>query len=101
VVEQALARDEVAQHLADQRAAAAALVQRARALHQRGDADGVVVAEVAADAGQRVLHLTPMPRVLRVADAGELQQMRRVDGAAGQDDVAPRLDLACFGRPTL
>ncbi len=34
-----------------------------------------------------------------MADAGDLQELRRVDGAAAQDDVAPRRDLS--GLPAL
>jgi hypothetical protein len=53
------------------------------------DVDLEVVLQVLADAGQ-VVHDVDAERleVVRVADAGELQQLRRVDRAAAQDHLA-------------
>ena len=56
-----------------------------------GDADDVVVLQIGADAGgiaQR-LHPDGAQMVFR-ADAGDLQEMRRVHRAAGEDHLAPR-----------
>ena len=53
------------------------------------DVDLEVVLEVLADAGQ-VVHErdAELGEVLLVADAGELEQLRGVDRAAAQDDLA-------------
>ena len=53
------------------------------------DVDLEVVLEVLADAGQ-VVHEgdAELGEVLLVADAGELEQLGRVDRAAAQDDLA-------------
>ncbi len=92
--QQALAREGIAQNLAHQPQAAALLVQRARALDQRRDAHGVVVAEVAADARQGMLHRhADLAQIVGIADARDLQELRRVDGAATQDHVAAGADL--------
>ena len=48
-----------------------------------------MVAEIAADTGQGVPGgNADRGQILRIADAGDLQELRRVDGAAAQDDVA-------------
>ncbi len=48
-----------------------------------------VVLQVAADAGQLVHRVDTVAfQFLRIADPGQLQQLRRVDGAAGQDHLA-------------
>ena len=53
------------------------------------DVDLEVVLEVLADAGQVVDHVdAEAGEVLLVADAGELEQLRGVDGAAAQDHLA-------------
>ncbi len=48
-----------------------------------------VVLQVLADAGQRVRDRNAVAgEQRRIADAGELQQMRRVHGTGGKDDLA-------------
>ena len=48
-----------------------------------------VVLEVLADTGQVVHDVDPdAPQVFGVADAGELEQLRRVERAAAQDHLA-------------
>ena len=50
-----------------------------------------MVVEVLADAGQFVLHPDAvLLQLRRGADARQKQDLRRVDGAAGDDDLAPR-----------
>ncbi len=50
-----------------------------------------MVVEVGADAGQVVDHRNPDRReVAGRADPGNLQEVRRVDGAAADDDLARR-----------
>ena len=75
-------------HLLGQGDAAAALVQRDRQLHPPVHARGIVVAVVLADAGQRVLHRDAERRKhVGVADAGKLQDMRRLHRAGGHDHL--------------
>ncbi len=59
------------------------LVHRLHAVHAMDDADHVVVDQVGADAGQ-IVHDRDAERlqVRRRPDAGDLQDVRRVDGAA-------------------
>ena len=57
----------------------------------------IMILQVFADAGQIQLHLDAVLRQLAGgADAGGQQQHRRVDGAAGQDQLAPRADALDF-----
>src|SRR6185437_6465020 len=54
-----------------------------------------MVIEIGADAGQIVQYRHPDRfQMLRRTDAGDLQNMRRVDRAAGQDDLAGGAHLA-------
>ena len=81
--------------LARQLEPAHALVDGVDVLDARDEARRVVVAQVLADAGERVPHRdAERLQQLRRADAGELQQLRRIVGAAGQDHLAPRAHLA-------
>ena len=58
-------------------------------------ADVGVVAEVLADAGQRVAHVDAERLQVRgLADTGDLQQLRRVERAARQDHFAARAHVA-------
>src|SRR4029077_9946308 len=68
---------------------------RAGILDADRDTRRVVVAQVLADAGQRVAHLDA-ERLQQGGrtDAGRLQQLRRVERAARQDHVAPRAHFA-------
>ncbi len=91
--EQALAADRVAQHLCHQPQPVRALVQRSRALHQRGNPRRVVIAQILPHAGQGMHHRhADLGQPRRVPHAGDLQQLRRVDAAAAQYHVAPRAD---------
>ena len=57
----------------------------------------IMILQVLADAGQIQLHLDAVLRQLAGGtDAGGQQQHRRVDGAAGQDQFAPRADALDF-----
>ena len=73
-------------------------------VHHRIQGDGLfaghlevelqMVLQVLAHTGQVVHHRqTECPQFFRRADTGKLQQLRRVDGAAAQDDLATRLHL--------
>ena len=51
-----------------------------------------MILEILADPGQRVMHRDARLRQhLRIADAGQLQQMRRADRAGGEDHLARRI----------
>jgi hypothetical protein len=81
--------------LAHQPGAARELVDRHRVPHPMRHADDVMVVEVGADAGQVVQHRhADRLQMRRRADAGNLQQMRRVDRAAAEDHLARRGELA-------
>ena len=89
--QRAAPRRHPARDLADEPHAARELVDRDRIADAVGDADGVVIGEVGADAGKIVAHLdADRFQMRRRADAGDLQQVRRVDRAAGDDDLAAR-----------
>ncbi len=63
-------------------------------LHAHRKARRVVVAQVFTDAGQRVTHVDPERLEQRGrADAGQLQQLRRIERAAREDDLAARAHL--------
>ena len=63
------------------------------ALHRVGDAREIVVLHVAADARQPMHHRhANLGQVLGIADARQLQDVRRADGSGGEDDLAPGLD---------
>ena len=63
-------------------------------LHAHRDARRVVIAQVLADAGQRVAHVDAERLQMRGrADAGHLQQLRRIERAARQDHLAARAHL--------
>jgi hypothetical protein len=91
--QQALALEQVFQRLARQAAALALLVDRHDAgLQPIAHAGDIVVLQVLADAGQ--VWTTAIPcsaQQLARTDAGQLQQLRRVDRPAGQDHLGPRL----------
>src|SRR5262249_60187228 len=72
---------EPAQHLADQRGATGEFVDGLRILRARHEADRAMVAEIFADRRQIVddLH-AEAPEQAAAADAGELQEARRIDG---------------------
>ena len=54
-----------------------------------------MIAQVLADARQIVVDLDAQPlEALRLADAGQLQQLRRGDGARRNDDLAGSTGLA-------
>ena len=76
--------ERVAQRLADQAEPAAAVVEGVALRADRpAGARRIVVAQVLADAGQRLAHLDPeAAQPLRLADARQLEQLRRVDRAA-------------------
>ncbi len=76
------------------------LVDRPDVLDPDRQSRRVVVAQVLADARQRVAAFDAEgPQVLGIADARELQQLGRVVGAAGEDDFAPRAHLRVAPRP--
>ncbi|HXC89851.1 MAG TPA: hypothetical protein VNV18_06760 [Stellaceae bacterium] len=55
----------------------------------------VMVAEVFADAGQRVAHLdAEIAQAFGLADAGQFQQLRRIERAGADDDLTCRASLA-------
>src|SRR5262245_57297071 len=85
---------EPAQHLADQRGAAGDLVDGLRILRPRHEAHRAMVAEVFADRRQIVNDLDAETlEQAATADAGELQEARRIDGAAADDHLLARLHL--------
>src|ERR1041384_2363906 len=56
-----------------------------------------MVLQILADPGQRVLHRdTGAGELRRIANPGELQDMRRADRSAREDDFARRLGLLDF-----
>ena len=73
-------------------------------LDARDRARRVVILQALADARQRVTHLdAERLQQFRRADAGQLQHLRRVVGAAGQNDflAGAHLDRACRRVPPL
>src|SRR5262245_62883494 len=77
---------EPAQHLADQRAAAGDFVDGFRILRARHQADRAMFAKLFANRRQIVNDLDAEALELAAAaDAGELQEARRVDGADADD----------------
>ena len=87
----ALARDGVFQHLADQLQPVRALVDGLGVLDPGHEARRVVVAQVLADAGQRVLHRdAELTQQRRRTDARDLQELRGVHRAAAQDHLFRR-----------
>ena len=92
--ENALSADAPFGDLGGKSQAAAALVDRVDVLHAHRKARRVVIAQVLADAGQRVAHLDAERLEQRGrADAGQLQQLRRIERAARKDDFAARPHL--------
>ena len=90
VGECAFAHDEKPQHLANQRPSACELIDRQFVLYACRDASVIVVDQVLADTG-RVMHERNPQRLQlrRGADTREHEQVRRVDRAAAQYDLAP------------
>ena len=87
--EQAAPREKVLERFEREARAVRALVQGLRPAHPHRDAQRVVVGEAFADRGQGVLDLdAERLQVRRVAHARELQQLRRVDRAGGEDHLA-------------
>ena len=85
------AEGKVLQHLHPEPPAAGALVDGLHALDPERGANRVVVAQVLPDSGQRLAHGNPQPaEQTGRADPRELQELRRVDGAARDDDLAHR-----------
>src|SRR5262245_7838404 len=83
-----------AQHLADQRSAAGDFVDGLRILRTRHEADRAMVAEIFADRRQIMDDLDAEAlQQAAAADAGELQEARRIDGAAADDHLFARLHL--------
>src|SRR5262249_51257373 len=79
---------EPAQQRADQRAAAGDLVDRYRILRTRHQADRAMIAKIFADRRQIVNDLDAQAlEQAAAADAGELQEARRIDGAAADDHL--------------
>src|SRR3984957_17958118 len=79
---------------ADQIEAAPALVDGLDVLDARDRARRVVILQALADAGQRMTHLDAVrSQQLRRTDAGQLQKLRRVIGAAGQNHLFRRAHL--------
>ena len=80
-----------ARHLHPEVHAARQAVQRLRSrLRPHDEAGGVVVAEIGADAAQGMHHRdAEAAEQLRRADARDLQQPGGIDGAGGEDDLAP------------
>ena len=67
--------------------------------HAIDDGHLVAVLQVAADPGEVDALRDAVPGQLgRLADAGEHQQLRRVEGAAGEDDLQPRRGMARLAR---
>ncbi len=63
--------------------------------------DAEMVLQVRTDAWKVMHRLDPVPGQRRaVADPRQHQELRRVDGAARQDDLPPRRDLALGAAPT-
>src|SRR5215470_18079694 len=79
---------EPAQHLADQRGPAGDFVDGLRILRTRYDADRAVVAEVFADRWQigNDLDAEALEQAA-AANAGDLQEARRIDSAAADDHI--------------
>ena len=89
-----LAGDEIAkpeEHLA--RRTSHDVVQRHRPPAAKREPGMEVVAEPLADTGQGVNGLDSKAlEAVRIADARELEELRRVDGTGGEDDLAPAAD---------
>ena len=74
---------------------ARAFIERDRVARARNHAHGEVVAQVLAHPGQVLQHLdAELPQLLRRPDAGQLQQLRRVEGACTDDHFAAGAHLA-------
>src|SRR6516162_5098010 len=84
------------QYLVRQAEAAPAIVEGdALFTDQPAGARNVMVAQVLADAGQLMAHLdAKVAQSFGLADAGQLQQLRRVERAGADHDRAPRPSLA-------
>ncbi len=88
--ERALPGAGVFEDLAQQREAARLLVQCDRAVDALHGAADVMVLVILADARQRVQHLDAMlAQQLGPADAGQLEKLRRLHGAGGEQHLAP------------
>jgi len=102
VGQHALAGDQPVHDLAGERQAARALVGGLGADDRVGDACDIVVLHVAADAAHPVhdRHADP-PKMLGIADPGQLQDVRRADRARRHDPLARRLggSIAAPGPP--
>ena len=84
--EDALARGGIFQHLAHQPQPVRLFIDAGRVLHAGDEARRIVVAQVLADARQGVLHRDAQRlQQRRRPDAGDLQELRAVHGAAAQD----------------
>ena len=82
---------DVADHLARQLQPPRALVDGVDVLDAHGEARGVVVAQVLADAGKRMAHLDAERLEQRWrTNARKLQQLGGIVAAAGEDDLASR-----------
>ena len=93
--QRAAARDGIAADLADQPGAARQLVDRGLALDPMGHPRRDMVRQIGADPRQFVDYRDPdRAQVPGRADAGNLQKLRRVDGAARNDHLARRRHLA-------
>ncbi len=85
---------EVFGDLADQQQALGPLVDGPGVLDPRHHAHGVVIAQVPADPRQRVPDRdADAAQMRRIADAAELQQLRRGHHAARKDHLAPGVYL--------
>ena len=93
--EQAAARDGIVQRLAHQpQPARGVVVGVALGTDQPAGARRVMVAQVLADAGQRAAHLdAERLQPLGLADARQLEQLRAVDRAGADHDIARRRRL--------